>query len=133
MLDRLISFNQSAFNPNRLITDNILIAHEIFHSMESRMNSKNGFTAVKLDLMKAYDRVEWDFVHKMLLQIGFNHIWSNRLMSCISSVHFYVLINNFPSSVFTPSRGLRQGDPLSPYIFILITKGLSRIIQNYMA
>lgn len=130
-LNLLVSFNQSAFIPGRLITDNILIAKELFHSMKHK-TSNRGSMAVKLDMAKAYDRVEWLFVHNLFIRMGFDTVWVSRIMRCIFAVTFSFLVNGNPSQVVVPSRGLRQGDPLSPYIFILITEGLFRTIHQRM-
>ena len=74
---------------------------------------------IKLDLQKAYDRVNWAFIHTVLLHLGFNEVFANWIFSCISSVSFEVLVNGGKYETFKPTRGLRQGDPLSAYLFIL--------------
>ena len=74
--------------------------------------------AIKLDLQKAYDRVNWSFIKVVLIKFGFNEVFINWIIECITSVPFEVLINGGKSENFKPKRGLRQGYPLSLYIFI---------------
>jgi hypothetical protein len=85
---------------------------------------------MKLDLSKAYDRVLWTFFHLMLLQIGFSLKVVKWIMGCISSTQMMILINRFVGPLFKPSRGFRQGFPLSPFLFLLVAEGLSRCIQE---
>lgn len=83
---------------------------------------------LKIDMDKAYDRVEWDFLECVLHYFGFNHIWINWVMLCVRSASFNVLINGSIVGYITPSRVLIQGDPMSPYLFILCTEILTRLL-----
>lgn len=106
ILNRLISPNQSAFLPGRQITDNIIVSHELIHSMKTS-KKKKGFLALKIDLSKAFDRVEWPFIKKALSSFGFNEGRINLISQCISTTSFSILLNGSPGPTFSTSRGLR--------------------------
>uniref|UniRef100_A0A2N9IGZ4 Reverse transcriptase domain-containing protein n=1 Tax=Fagus sylvatica TaxID=28930 RepID=A0A2N9IGZ4_FAGSY len=129
VLPDLISPAQSTFIPGRWIAENQLIVQEILHSFKIR-KVKGGFVAMKLDLQKAYDRVNWGFLRTVLTRFGFSDQFIGWIMECISSVSFSILVNGGKSKDFKPSRGLRQGDPLSPYLFIICQEVLSRLIDR---
>ena len=86
--------------------------------------------ALKLDMSKAYDIIEWGFLEQMLLTLGFHREWVGFIMSCETSVSYSILVNGQPTNLIKPSRGLRQGDPLSPYLFLICTEGLAALIDD---
>jgi len=124
LLQKLVSPVQSAFIPGRSIHENILLTHEIMHKFR-KSKGKKAWVALKLDMEKAYDRLEWPFIRACLQQLGFHDIWTNWIMECITTVSYSLLINDESTGLITPTRGIRQGDPLSPYIFILCMEALS--------
>jgi hypothetical protein len=92
-----------------------------------------GELALKIDINKAYDKVDWGFLCGMLERLGFSNKWIHWMMLCVSSVNYSALVNFEKVGPIIPGRGLRQGDPLSPYLFILITEGLTSLLKKSVA
>ena len=130
ILQRLVHPCQSAFVPDRAIHDNILVAHEIMNKFK-HYKGKKGFVALKIDMEKAYDRIEWNFLLACLRQLGFDDIWIKWISECISTVSYSIVINGEACGFFKPSRGLRQGDPLSPYLFLICMDVLARSLYAH--
>ncbi|KAL3844844.1 hypothetical protein ACJIZ3_002247 [Penstemon smallii] len=127
LLQKFISPNQTAFVEGRNINENSLISQEIMHYLHKR-KGKKGYLAIKVDLSKAYDRVEWELLKVILHNLGVCHRFINLIAQCISTCSFSFLINGSPFGFLKPSRGIRQGDPISPYLFIIYTELLSRLL-----
>ena len=130
MMGKLIFENQSAFVPGRAIGDNVLITHEVIHYLKTSQAEQRVAMAVKTDMSKAYDRLEWEFIALVLARLGFHRSLINLILQCISSVTYSFLINGLPRGKVVPSRGIHQGDPLSPYIFIMYSEVLSGLCNR---
>jgi hypothetical protein len=129
-LDEIISLNHSAFVPGRLIMDNVLLAYEMTHFLYNKEKRKEGYMALKLDMSKAYDIVEWDFVEAMLRKPGFAKRYIQLLMNCVRSVKCHIKVNSDYTEEIVPRRGLHQGDPLSPYLFLICADGFSYLLHH---
>jgi hypothetical protein len=130
LLGDITSENQSAFIPGRMIMDNALLAFECLYYMEQGNSINSDFCAYKLDLSKAYDRVDWSFLERTMIKMGFSHRWVQWIMACVSTVKYSVKFNGTLLESFTPTRGLRQGDPLSPFLFLFVADGLSELLKK---
>ena len=133
ILPSIISETQSAFVHGRLITDNVLVAFETMHHISNKKSGKVGEMARKLDMSKAYDTVGWEYLEKIMKKLGFDERWRVLVMKCVRSVTYSIKINGSPRGHIIPFRGIRQGNPLSPYLFLLCAKGLLALIKVSVA
>jgi hypothetical protein len=127
LLTNFISPFQTAFVPNHHIHDNSILAHEMRHTLKAK-RGHGGLMAINLDMEKAFDKMELSFLLDTLHKLGFHSHWINWIRLCISTSSFLVLLNGSPFGLFSPSRGLRQGDPLSPLLFIIVSEVISRLL-----
>ena len=130
VLPHIISKSQSAFQSDKAISDNILVAFETLHHMKRKRSGKMGHMGLKLDMSKAYDWLEWGFLQKIMEKMGFDLKWIGWIMECVKSVSCSILVNGEPKGHIVPTRGIRQYDPLSPYLFLICSESLNGLIEH---
>ena len=129
VLNQVIGPTQCSFIPGRHRSDNIIIAQEVVHSMRIKQGNI-GFMTIKIDLEKAYDRLNWNFLLQCLEDLNLPYHILEIVASCISSPSMQLLWSGEKTEEFFPSRGIRQGDPLSPYLFVICMERLTHMIQE---
>lgn len=128
-LSRMISEQQSTFVPGHLIQDNFILTHEIFHALTLK-RGKKGNLVLKIDMTKAYDRIEWDLILLGLKMFDSSPRWINWVKECLSLVSYLILLNGSSYGFITPSKGLHQGDPMSLFLFFIGMEILSRLLDK---
>ena len=125
MLNEIIGQNQCAFVPGRLIFDNAMVTFETVHSMKERQMGNVGEMALKLDMSKAYNRVEWKYLEGVMRIMGFFEKWISLMMKCVESITYSVF-----DQWKTMEISNEQGDHLFPYLFLLYAKGFSSLLHK---
>lgn len=127
MLGSIVSETQTAFVPGRQLLDRVLIANEMLDYVKK---STQSFLLFKVDFEKAYDRVSWDYLIFIMRRMGFGNRWMNWMNATVFSSWMSILVNRSATMDFKVGRGLCQGDPLSPFLFVLEAEGLSDIVKK---
>lgn len=129
LMPQLVAKNQTSFVGGRHIMDNVVVAQEVIHSTKIK-KGKKGWMAIKIDMEKAYDRLRWGFLEETLEKAKISHSVVHLILNCVSTSIIQVLWNGGFTNEFAPSRGVRQGNPLSPYLLILMMERLGHVIMR---
>lgn len=123
ILPGIIADNQSAFVPGRNITDNVLLAFELLHYMKQKKKGMEGEVDLKLDVSKAYDRVDWVFLEQQMRLLGFDNKWIEWIKLCVTTVTYFINFNGSQIGPINPLRGLRQGGPVITLLILVLCRG----------
>ncbi|CAL5427989.1 unnamed protein product [Camellia sinensis] len=127
VLPNVISEVQTTFLEGRNIFDGVMIANEVVDWLEK---SKRKGVILKLDFEKAYDSINLEYLFSMMHNLGLGEKWVEWMRSCVTTVRVSVLVNGSPTEEFSPQKGLRQGDPLSPFLFNIVAQGLNVLLER---
>ncbi|CAL5444250.1 unnamed protein product [Camellia sinensis] len=127
VIPQIISENQSLFIGGRNILDRVLVANEV---VDSWKKARKRSLVIKLDFEKAYDSLNWGFLLSMMINFRFSEKWVKWIKECITSSRLSVFANEAPTNEFSPQRGFKQGDSLSPFLFIIAAEGLSILMSR---
>ncbi|PNX89254.1 cysteine-rich receptor-like protein kinase, partial [Trifolium pratense] len=127
VMGKLISDVQSAFLPNRHILDGVLVVNELIDLAKRR---KDKCLMFKVDFERAYDTVNWNFLEYMMTRMGFAEGWRRWIRACVFQSSMSVLVNGSTTDDFNVGKGLRQGDPLSPFLFLIVAEGLTGLMHS---
>ncbi|GAU51438.1 hypothetical protein TSUD_413380, partial [Trifolium subterraneum] len=130
VMNSIISKNQSAFIKGRFLADGVVVVNEVVDLVR---RTKKGCLILKVDFEKAYDSVSWSFLEYMLVRLGFGAKWRAWMKTCVCNGNLSVLINGSPSEQINISRGLKQGDPLAPFLFLIVAEGLSALMHKVVS
>jgi exonuclease III len=127
VMEKIISKNQSAFIKGRLLVDGVLTINEV---VDLAKRSKGECMIFKVDFEKAYDSVNWKFLEYMLGRFGFSERWIGWIKACVCAGNLSVLVNGSPTREVNIARGLKQGDPLAPFLFLLVAEGIGLLMSR---
>ncbi|MCI07449.1 LINE-1 reverse transcriptase like, partial [Trifolium medium] len=127
VMNSIISKNQSAFLKGRNLADGVVIVNEV---VDMAKRAKKECLIFKVDFEKAYDSVSWSFLDYMLQRVGFGEKWRRWMKACVCNGKLAVLVNGCPTEQVNISRGLKQGDPLAPFLFLLVAEGLCALLNK---
>lgn len=128
VMDFLVDNNQVAFVPGRIITDNVLLAHELVKGYGRKGISPR--CILKIDIQKAYDSVEWTFLEQVLIGLNFLAFFIKWIMTYVRIVSYSIVINGTPTPSFPAKKRVRQGDPMSPFLYVLAMEYITRLLHT---